>query len=307
MTAPVCIVTGSNSGLGLVVATKMAHLGYEVVMACRNETSANKAMAEVREKVTGAKLTFMKLDLGSIKAIESFVKTFLDSGKDLKILINNAGVMKTDKSPTFTTDGFESQFGVNHLGTFYLTMLLLEKLKSCAPSRVVTVASSLHDPSFNKTGRKVPHLDFDNLQLIEPNTFNAMVAYSNSKLGSILFTKELSRRLGANSGVTVNTLCPGWIPVTGLNGGSCQSCFLTCCFQYLCKCCKVTRTVDEGTDCMVFVATDKTIEGITGKHFMDCKEKASSPESNDPAVAEKLWNVSLELLKLPEDSPVRSV
>jgi len=310
MSGQVCIITGSNSGLGFSAATKMAHLGYEVVMACRNETSANKAIINIKAKVTDAKLIFMKLDLASTKSIKNFVKKFLESNKDLNILINNAAVCPehSSKSPVFTTDGFENAFGTNHLGHFYLTLLLMEKLKSCSPSRIVVVASSLHDPETMKNTRKQsPHLDFDNLQLFDSGTFDAFLAYSNSKLANILFVKEMNRRLGENSGVTINALCPGWIPATNLgNLSSCYKCCLLSCFHYLCRCCKITRTVDEGSDCILFVALDKSLDDVSGKYFFDCKEKASSLESNDVAVAEKLWNASIGLLEISQDSPLKA-
>jgi len=255
----------------------------------------------------------MKLDLASMKSIENFVKMFLESNKDLNILINNAGVSDADfgasiKSPVFTTDGFENAFGTNHLGHFYLTLLLLEKLKRSSPSRIVVLSSMLHSPEQLKGRRKPPYIDFDNLQLLEPNTYDAMLAYSNSKLANILFVKELSRRLGGNSGVTINALCPGIIPSTNLGDmSSCSRCCMVCVLHYLCRCCKITRTLDEGSDCILFVALGKSLDDVSGKYFTDCKEKESSPESNDMAVAEKLWNVSFDLLNLPENSPLRFV
>lgn len=211
-----------------------------------------------------------------------------------------------NKSPSFTEDGFEETFGINHLGHMYLTLLLLQLLKESTPSRIVMVSSELHDPN-TKSGAKnrKPHIDFENLQLVEPNTFNSFLAYSNSKLANILFATELSSRLPRGTGVTINSVTPGWIPKTNLgNPGCCFHCFLVCCFHYCCRCCKITRTLEEGTDCIVKVATDPSLKDVTGKYYKDCKETESSDESRDARVARALWNESLNLLGLTGTSPV---
>ena len=173
------------------------------------------------------------------------------------------------------------------------------------------VSSLLHDPDQRTVGARIartssqpPHIDFKKLQLLEPQTYSSSTAYGNSKLANILFATELSERL-KGMGVTINSMNPGWIPKTSLGKpGSCAQCLLVCCFHYCCRCCKITRTLEEGTDCIVKLATDPELDDVSGKYYSDCKETTSSVESRDKQVAKKLWDVSLELLGIQEDSPI---
>ena len=168
------------------------------------------------------------------------------------------------------------------------------------------VSSLLHDPAKRKMGGEPPHMNFENLQLLEPQTYRSSTAYGNSKLANILFATELSERL-KGMGVTINSIHPGWIPKTNLGKpGCCARCLLVGCFHYCCRCCKITRTPEEATDCILKVATDPELDDVTGKYFSDCEETESSVESRDKQVAKKLWDVSLELLEIQEDSPILS-
>ena len=201
-----------------------------------------------------------------------------------------------NRSPQFTEDGFENTFGTNHLGHFYLTLLMLEKLKKATPSRIVIVTSSLHDPEKRKRGAP-PHLNFEDLQLTEPGAFNSFLAYSNSKLANLLFMYELNRRLPENVGVRVNALSPGWIPTTNLNRRPCVKCCLVCCFRGVCRCCSKASSLSKASDCVMYVAT-AVDDDVTGKYFEDNKESLSSVESRDEKVALKLWKASVKLLEL---------
>ena len=205
-----------------------------------------------------------------------------------------------DQSATFTEDGFEMTFGTNHLGHFLLTMLLLDDLKKSGPdSRVVVVSSDLHNPS--RTGykkQKAAHIDFDNLQLLAPGTFDSMLAYKNSKLANVLFSYELDRQLHG-SGVTCNTVCPGFIPETRLNRRNrVMRCLLICCFRGLFRCLPITRSTTKGAEGVIFVASDPALQGVGGKYFKDCMEHNSSSESMDRDVADKLWRLSSDLVQI---------
>lgn len=205
-----------------------------------------------------------------------------------------------DQSATFTEDGFEMTFGTNHLGHFLLTMLLLDDLKKSGPdSRVVVVSSGLHNPSRrSQKKRKAAHIDFENLQLLAPGTFDSMLAYKNSKLANVLFSYELDRQLHG-SGVTCNSVCPGFIPETRLNRKNrVLRCLLICCFRGLCRCLPITRSTTKGAEGIVFIASDPALQGVGGKYFKDCMECDSSPESMDRDVADKLWKLSSDLVQI---------
>ena len=206
--------------------------------------------------------------------------------------------------PAYTEDGFELTFGTNHLGPFYLTLLLLETLKKTTPSRIVMVSSALHDPNTMKyKDYQQPHLDFDNLQLLQPGTYSSWTAYGNSKLGNVLFTKELSRKL-QGCDVTVNSLCPGWIPSTGLSRSNpwYVKCFILCCCRCLCRCNGLTTSLSRGSACVTYVATNQTLHEVTGEYFNDCQIVESSEESNDINVAKQLWDASIALLELEKET-----
>lgn len=191
----VVIITGSNCGIGLATAVELAKRGAKVYLACRSEEKAMEAIKEIKESSKSATVYFMKLDLASLASVREFSKKFHETENKLDILINNAGLLS---SGTRTEDGFEVNMGVNHLGHFLLTNLLLDLLKKSAPSRIVVVASDLH---------KIGTIDKDNLNA-EKSFPGSWKGYGNSKLANILFARELSKML-EGSGVTVNSLCPG--------------------------------------------------------------------------------------------------
>lgn len=191
------IVTGSNTGIGKATALDLAKRGGKIYFACRSEMRAQEAMNEVREMSKNHNLHFLKLDLGSLESVREFSKKFHELENRLDILVNNAGVLSPLKR---TADGFESNMGVNHLGHFLLTNLLLDLLIASAPSRIVIVSSTLH-----KIG--TVHRDDFNSEKSFDGTWKA---YGNSKLCNLLFMHELVKKL-ENTGVIVNALCPGGV------------------------------------------------------------------------------------------------
>ncbi|XP_038063943.1 retinol dehydrogenase 12-like [Patiria miniata] len=307
----VCIITGANRGVGLKATEKYAAAGYEVIMACRDETKAQQAIKLIKGTNSDAKLTFMKLDLASLKSVRQFVEDFHATAKPLHVLCNNAGMTTGFRSSEVfkTEDGFEVTFGINHLGHFLLTLLLLDDLKKTASvaseARVVVTASSLHDPNSKGVRGPSAHLDFDNLQLME-GTFDGALAYKNSKLANVSFTKELARRLGEGSGVTVNAICPGFIPSTGLNRNESGMTrfMLGTLLSPMFKWKGITRTEDQGGESVYHAGTDPSLKGKTGGYYRDCKEEESSAESSDVEVAKKLWDVSAQMVQLEEDKNI---
>lgn len=192
------VVTGANSGLGLVAAQELARAGADVVLACRNTEKAEAAAASIRAEVPGAAVVVEAVDLSSLASIRDFAARFSASHESLDLLINNAGVMAPPRRET--ADGFELQFGTNHLGHFALTGLLRGKLEGREDARVVTVSSTAH-----KFGR----IDFDDLQ--SEGRYRRWRAYGQSKLANVLFARELDRRLRAADS-TVKSLAahPGY-------------------------------------------------------------------------------------------------
>ena len=195
----VVIITGAGSGLGFETARLLAGKHARVVMAVRNTAKGREAAARIKKEYPKADVDVVQLDLADLASVRKFVKDFRKSYSRLDLLINNAGVM----APPYgkTADGFELQFGTNHLGHFALTLLLLDMLKKVPGSRVVTVSSGAH--AFGM-------LDFEDLNW-EKRRYNAWQAYGDSKLANLYFTRELQRRLdGEDADVLAVAAHPGW-------------------------------------------------------------------------------------------------
>ncbi|MFK8910204.1 oxidoreductase, partial [Streptomyces sp. YS-3] len=190
------VVTGANSGIGLVTARELARKGARVVLACRSEARGKEAEALIHRQVYGAEVEFAPLDLGDLSSVRAFAHTYRHDHLDL--LINNAGVMALPYGTT--ADGFERQFGVNHLGHFALTGLLLPRLRAAPAARVVSVSSGLHALSA---------LDLTDLN--SERRYRRWIAYARSKTANLLFIHELARQLRtAGSNVVAAAAHPGY-------------------------------------------------------------------------------------------------
>ena len=181
------IVTGGNSGLGFEAVKAFGRKNAEVILASRNQERGEVARKEILSEFPSCDIKVMELDLGDLKSVRAFADSFKSNYQQLDVLLNNAGIMWCPYD--VTKDGFESQMGVNHLGHFALTGLLLDLLKRTENSRVVNVSSLGH-----RNGK----MDFDNLLFSEEN-YHPRQAYFNSKLANLLFTYELQRKLEANN------------------------------------------------------------------------------------------------------------
>jgi NAD(P)-dependent dehydrogenase (short-subunit alcohol dehydrogenase family) len=184
----VAVVTGANSGLGLVTARELARAGASVTLACRNTDKGADAAQEIEAVLPDAAVGVAALDLGSLASVQAFVEQFHSAHDGLDLLINNAGVMAPPRQ--VTTDGFELQLGTNYLGHFALTGRLLGAMQGRTDARVVTLSSNAH-----KMGR----IDFDDLQ--SERGYKRWSAYGQSKLADLLFALELDRRLRADGSV----------------------------------------------------------------------------------------------------------
>lgn len=217
LTNKVAIVTGANTGIGLESAKELARKGATVIVCSRSKAKGEKAVETIKSAIAldnqDPKVIFLQLDLGSLKSVKTFVDEFLNLGLPLHILLNNAGIMKSPGS-TFigtemfygyetTADGLEVHIGVNHIGHFYLTSLLLDTLKASAPSRIVSVSSAAEQSSYDAGIRR-------DLWAQRGEDYEDGRAYGQSKLANILFARELADRV-SGSGVTVYSCHPGII------------------------------------------------------------------------------------------------
>jgi NAD(P)-dependent dehydrogenase (short-subunit alcohol dehydrogenase family) len=195
------IVTGANSGSGFATTKQLAEQGAHVIGACRRIDAGKEAFTGLGN-IRGS-VEVMELDLASLASVRRFAETFIAKYERLDGLINNAGIMASPEGRT--EDGFETQFGVNHVGHFLLTELLLDILKASAPSRIVCVSSVAHVG----TKKQVGEIDLDDINF-EKRPYERVLAYTQSKLANVLHASELSRRL-EGTGVSAFSVHPGWI------------------------------------------------------------------------------------------------
>jgi len=205
LSGKVLIVTGGNSGLGYESVKAFAMKGADVIMASRSPQKADEAGKEILKSYPDAKVHAMELDLASLESVRTFADNFNRQFDRLDVLLNNAGIMMNPY--TRTKDGFESQFGTNHLGHFALTGLLMDRILGTPGSRVVNVSSGAH-----RSGT----MDFDNLQFENGEGYTPMKAYGRSKISNLLFTYELQRRLEAAGKETISVAAHPGISVTNL-------------------------------------------------------------------------------------------
>ena len=280
------VVTGANSGLGLVAARALAGAGADVVLACRNTEKGEAAVASIRTAVPAATVAVEPLDLSSLASVREFAERFGADRDGLDLLINNAGVMAPPRRQT--ADGFESQFGTNHLGHFALTGLLLGRMQGREDARVVTVSSGAH-----KFGR----IRFDDLQ--GERAYRRWRAYGQSKLANVLFARELDKRLRA-AGSTVSSLAahPGY---SATNLQSASPPFLDRTIMVVTNR-LLAQSAEMGALPELYAATRPNLDGglfIGPDGFEEQRgyPKVVSPvkAGRDEAVAARLWTVSEEL------------
>ena len=282
MNGKTVVITGANAGIGKEAAVALANLGANVVMACRNPERASAAKAEI-EKRSGRSVEGISIDLANFDSIKNAADQIAERYGRLDVLLNNAGLIVGKRSTT--PQGHEMMFGVNHLGPFLLTNLLMDLLRSSGAARVVNVASGAH--SFARKG-----LPFDDLQN-EGSKFRPMSVYAESKLANILFTKELARKL-SDSGVTANCLHPGFVGSHFARDGDVGK--IGDVTMVIARPFAISPT--KGARTSVFLAADPSIAGTTGEYFYKCKPHSVSKWASDDAAARRLWDTSEHLCGL---------
>ncbi len=281
LTGRMAIVTGANSGIGYETARALALRGANVILACRNATKAQTAVDQIRSEGPTGTAAFMELDLSSLASIRAFTEAFKAEHSRLDLLINNAGIMMPATRQT-TTDGFEVQFGVNHLGHFQLTLQLLDLLKTTPKARVVTVSSVAHQQG---------SINFDDLN--SESSYGRIRSYGQSKLANLLFTLELQRQLDEEGADVIAVAAhPGWT-ATNLQ----QHVSL---FKFLNN--FLAQSPEDGALPTLYAAVGDDVKG--GDYygpggFLEWKgspDKADiRPHGRDAAIARQLWNVSTEM------------
>lgn len=297
-TGRVALVTGANSGLGLSTARELARAGAAVILACRNPEKGVGAVEEIRSELPEARVELVGLDLADLSSVRTVAAQFSEAQAPLDLLVNNAGVMATAYSKT--VDGFESQFGTNHLGHFALTGLLMDALLKRPDPRVVTVSSTAH---------RMGQINFDDLQ--SEKGYKRWSAYGQSKLANLLFAFELDRRArDASRPLRSMAAHPGY-SATNLQfaGPSAMIERLTMRVTNV----LVAQSADKGALPTLYAATEPDLPGgsfIGPDGFQEARGypkvvKARSA-AYDTEAAARLWEVSEELTGVRFDLQVPS-
>jgi NAD(P)-dependent dehydrogenase (short-subunit alcohol dehydrogenase family) len=267
---PLCLVTGANTGIGRVTALEMARKGFATYLACRSEEKARPVVAAIRSETGNDDVHFHPLNLASLKEVRASAESFLALGRPLNVLVNNAGVAS---NPGQTADGFEWMFGVNHLGHFLFTLLLLDRIKASSPARIVNVASDSH---YQATAMPWQHLEKPSRTIV------GIKEYEVSKLANVLFSAELSRRL-SGTGVTTYALNPGRVATDAWRR-------MPWPIRPLIK--KFMRTEEDGAAPTLRCALAPELANESGLYYRRLQAAPPNPLAEDAALAQELWNRS---------------
>ena len=313
------IITGGNSGLGYYCAQQLAlDSEWHIILACRNLEKAERAAAEIKAAGNNQQIESMSLDLASFESIRAFAAEFGDRQlPPLGAIICNAGVQFIQRQ-TYTEDGFDTTFGVNHLGHFLLVNLLLKHL--VPPARIVFVSSDTHDSS-KTTGMPAPYFR-DPLLMAHPEEDPELknkdigtigrTAYTTSKLCNVLCAYELSHLLQQqgistpSQPITVNVFNPGLMPGSGLAADYTATAKFVWnnILPILSKFVPNVNTMERSGIALARLITDPELADVTGKYFSGLKMIDSSTESYNRAKAEKLWHASIELTQLNREDTI---
>jgi NAD(P)-dependent dehydrogenase (short-subunit alcohol dehydrogenase family) len=279
MKGKVCVVTGATSGIGWVTAYRLSQWGAAVVLMGRDVKRGLAAVDRIQKECGNGNSEFIRVDLAAQQEIRQFVEEFKKRYDRLDILVNNAGT--TLLTRRMSVDGYEMTFVVNHLSHFLLTNLLIDVLKTSAPSRVINVSSGSH---------RRASINFDDLH--SQSGYRIMRAYGQSKLANILFTYELARQL-EGTGVTANALHPGFVLTNlGRDNGWLIHRIIRLAMRMK------GISPEEGAQTILYLAASPEVEGVTGKYFYKMKPVKSSPKSYDPEASRRLWEISEKLTGL---------
>ena len=266
----IVVVTGASRGIGRETAIALAKQGAKVILVVRDETRGKEVQAEI----PGSEL-FVG-DLSSMKDVKRVGEEILAKHPVIDVLVNNAGALNSDRH--LTVDGYERTFATNHLAYMLMTRILLPALEKAPKARIVSVASDAH---------KGINMDFDDL--MGEKRYQGWRIYGQSKLANILFTVELSKRL-AGSHVTANSLHPGVIASNfGHDSGGLVAFGVKLIRPFL-------KSPEDGAKTTIFLASDPSVEGVTGRYFKDQRQTRPTKQAQDEGAASRLWEVSDRLI-----------
>jgi NAD(P)-dependent dehydrogenase (short-subunit alcohol dehydrogenase family) len=278
----VVIVTGANRGIGVHIASALAGRGATLIMACRDLTASESVWDRIRAESGNKAIELLHLDLASLRSVRAFVDEFTMRFSRIDVLVNNAGTFSMARRET--EDGFERSIGVNHLGPFLLTHLLLPSLRRAPAARIVNVVSDAHS-----SGRLV----LDDLHY-RRRRYDGFPAYAASKLAAVLASQELAERLQGD-GISVVAVHPGHVD-TGMWAfwpeGSLRQRLLSLFLR------RLLISPEQGAEPVIHLATTEGIEDLSGKYFYGMQMRDSSPKCRDRALQAELWRVSEALTGL---------
>ncbi|NWU98218.1 DHR13 reductase, partial [Upupa epops] len=277
---------GGSGGIGAATALELAWSGARVVLATRNAQRGEAAAQRIRTETGNAEVRFMHLDLASLRSVRAFASSFLRQEPHLHLLINNAAAVVSFavvSAGGMTEDGFSLPFQVNHLGHFLLTQLLLKRLQSSAPSRIVIVASRAYCAG---------HLHLDTLGQPPPGPLSTFQDYCNSKLANVLHARELATRLQGTQ-VTCYAVHPGFVNTELFRYAPLwlKPLLIPLAWLFFCD-------AAEGAQTSLHCATAEDIERFSGRYFDDCHVQEPWPSARDDRLARALWETSERLVGL---------
>jgi light-dependent protochlorophyllide reductase len=314
------IITGGNTGLGFECARALAEThDWHVVIACRDVEKGREAVKRLMAQTQRKEIEAMTLDLASLESLRNFARDYAAEPRPpLRAIVCNAATQIVT-GRTYTDDGFETTFAVNHLGHFLLVNLMLAQMAS--PARIVVVSSGTHDPAQTtgmpppvyRSARNLARPDEDSKPLDDPRGTAGRRAYTTSKLCNVLFTYELERRLRAEKAVgsngrsiTVNAFDPGLMPGTGLarDYGRLARFAWRFVLPALRPFVPNVNSAARSGRALANMVTDARFERISGKYFQGSREVPSSKDSYDPVIATELWESSASMVKLAPDQTI---
>jgi NAD(P)-dependent dehydrogenase (short-subunit alcohol dehydrogenase family) len=271
MSGKTCIVTGANSGIGKETALGLAQMGARVVMVCRNAEKGKAALEEIRRESGSSQVDLLIADMSSQASVRALAEQVQQKYPRLEVLVNNAG--GAARARTLSADGIEMTLATNHLGAALLTLLLLDRLKASAPSRIINVSSE---------AQRRARLDMNDLQF-ERRKYRGFAAYGQSKLLMNAFTFELARRL-ARTGVTANCLHPGVVAtnIWGANPPLILKLIIAVVKPFM-------LNSKQGAAVSLYLATSPEVAQVSGEYFVKSKPAQSNPISRDPKLMTEIW------------------
>jgi NAD(P)-dependent dehydrogenase (short-subunit alcohol dehydrogenase family) len=285
MAGKVALITGGTGGIGKATAIGLATMGARVAITGRDLARAEQAASDIRTASTNPAVDAFAADMSSQAEVRRLAVAVLDAYPRLDVLVNNVGGFWAHRHAT--ADGLERTFALNHLASFLLTNLLLDRLKASAPTRVVTVSSG---------AQSMGRIDFDDLQ--GARNYSGQRAYNQSKLANIMFTNELAHRL-EGTGVTANSVHPGVVRTNF--GAEDQAWFFTVISRVARP---LLKTPAKGAQTSIYLASSPEVDGVSGRFFVNRMPKTPNKVAYDTKMTARLWDVSADLVGMTSANPV---